>query len=221
MATPARSDVAMLNRPSQVAAALPPLRRRILESLDEPDSATGLARRLGLPRQKINYHLRELEREGLLELAEERQRRGCVERLLRAKARGYLVNPLLLGELSADPAELRDRFSSTYLIAVVSQMAHDVDTLRRRARAVEQQLPTLTLETEVRFARPADLKAFSDELAEAIARLAAKYNRPRVRGARTYRFALGAHPKLTKTAAQARAEASAHASKKKKRRDKP
>ena len=37
---------------------LKPERLRILELLAEPDSATGLAKQLGLPRQTVNYHLR-------------------------------------------------------------------------------------------------------------------------------------------------------------------
>ena len=41
-----------------------PLRLKLLEQLIEPDSAGGLARRLGVPRQVLNYHLRELEGQG-------------------------------------------------------------------------------------------------------------------------------------------------------------
>jgi DNA-binding transcriptional ArsR family regulator len=154
------------------------LRRRILDSLDEPDSATGLGRRLGVPRQKVNYHLRELERAGLVELAEERRRRGFVERRLRAIA--------------------PDRFSSAYLVALASRLAEDVTTLRERAAAAGKRLATLALEIEVRFASPADLRAFSEELAAEIARLAAKYDRPDLPGSRAHRVVAAAHSAITK-----------------------
>ena len=62
-------------------------RLRLVRELVEPDSAAGLAKRLGLPRQRLNYHLRELEAAGLLELVEERRRGNCVERIVRAVAR--------------------------------------------------------------------------------------------------------------------------------------
>jgi DNA-binding transcriptional ArsR family regulator len=159
-------------------ATLSPLRQRLLEELAEPASAASLGQQLGLPRQKVNYHLRMLEQEGLIELVEERRRRGFVERRLQAAA--------------------RDRFSSAYLLAVASRLAGDLEVLRERARAAGQRLGTMTLETEVRFASPADLAAFADELAAATARLVAKYDRPDLPAARRHRVVAGAHPAITK-----------------------
>jgi DNA-binding transcriptional ArsR family regulator len=159
-----------------VAAAA--LRRRVLDELDEPDSAAGVARRLGVARQKVNYHLRALERDGLVELVDERPRRGFVERRLRAVA--------------------RDRFSSAYLAAVAARTATDVATLRERAHAAGQTLPTVTVETEIRFESPAALRAFAEELAEATARLAAEYDRPDLPGARPFRLLAAAHPAIAK-----------------------
>src|SRR5215510_5530713 len=104
--------------------------------MHEPQSATSLAPRLGLSRQKLNYHLRELEREGFLELVEERQRRGCVERRLQVTSRAFVVNPAMLGALADDPAQTRDRFSSAYLIAAATSLMRDVTLLRDRAAAV-------------------------------------------------------------------------------------
>ena len=66
------SPVQVLTDSTRLAAALSPLRMRLLEEMKEPQSATSLAPLLGLSRQTLNYHLRELEREGFLELVEER-----------------------------------------------------------------------------------------------------------------------------------------------------
>ena len=55
-------------------------------SAREPASATEVAARLGESRQRVNYHVRALERGGLVELVEERARRGCTERVVRATA---------------------------------------------------------------------------------------------------------------------------------------
>ncbi len=154
------------------------LRRRVLDELEEPDSAAGVARRLGVARQKVNYHLRALERDGLVELVDERPRRGFVERRLRAVA--------------------RDRFSSAYLAVAAARTATDVATLRERAGEAGQTLPTVTVETEIRFASPAALRAFAEELAAATARLAAEYDRPDLAGARPFRLLAAAHPAITK-----------------------
>jgi len=198
MPTPtSRESVTVLDDARRVAAILSPLRRRILESFDEPQSAVTLARRLGMPRQKINYHLRALETAGFIELAETRQRRGCVERRLRMTARAYLVSPDLLGRLSADPEEVRDRFSSTYLVASAARLMRDVGTLRTRAARAGKTLATLTLHTDVTFARPADRGAFAEELGATLARLAAKYHTESP-GGRRFRFVVAGHPVITR-----------------------
>lgn len=185
MAEPAHDAV-----PAPPRATLSPLRRRLLDLLAEPASASDLARRLDLPRQKINYHLRELHRMGLVEPAGERQRRGFVERRMRAVA--------------------GDRFSSAHLYVAASRLADDVATLRERAADAGRPILTFTLEVDIDFASPRDLRAFAAEATEALARLAAAHHRPDEPKARRHRVLLGAHPAITKTPEQAGAEAAAH-----------
>jgi len=187
-------ELQVLQSPASVAAALSPIRLKLLENLREAESAAGLARRLALPRQKVNYHLRELEREGLVELVEERQRRGCVERRLRVSARAFVVSPDLLGALAHEPGMTQDRFSSAFLVSRGARLVQDVAVLRDRAAAAEQSLATFTLEGELPFASPAAFRLFGDELAEAVGRIAARYDRHGEAGSRRYRFVVGAHP---------------------------
>ena len=198
----------ILNDTSQLAAALSPLRMRVLRELHQPESATSLAPRLGLSRQTLNYHLRELEREGFLEVVEERPRRGCVERLLKVTSRAFVVNPTLLGALSDDPHQARDGFSSAFLLATAAGLIRDVAVLTQRARAVEQRLATFTMDCEISFASPAAFRAFTEELASQVATLASKYDNA-TRG-RRFRVVVGSHPVVTKTAADAAAETARH-----------
>ena len=190
--------VDLIHSPGRAAALLHPLRLRMLEGLREPDSATGLARRLRLPRQKVNYHLRELEKEKLVELVEERRKGNCVERVLRASARYYLINPAALGRLAADPAGFQDRFSFGYLVALAAQAIRDLATLRERARKAGKRLATFSLQTDVRFASAADRHAFTEELSNSIAGLVAKYHDESAAGGRRFRFFLGAYPAITR-----------------------
>lgn len=188
-------DVTLLDDASRVAAALSPIRLRILDRLHRsPDSATGLARALALSRQKVNYHVRELEKAGYLEPAEERRRRGCIERLFRPAARAYLVDPALLGAIGAVPEEARDRFSSAYLLASAGRVAREVSRMREKAAKAGKKLPTFTLETEVRFRNAAERASFAEELSDAVARLAAKYHDEGSPGGRSFRFVVAGHP---------------------------
>ncbi|MCZ6917247.1 MAG: helix-turn-helix domain-containing protein [Gemmatimonadetes bacterium] len=176
------------------ASVFNPLRRKILSELDEPDSAAGLARRFGMPRQQINYHLRQLEREGLVEAVGERKKRNCTERLVRAVARSYLISPAALGRLAIDPARVRDQASSAYLVAVAAQVIREVAALRDRADHTDKKLPTLTMQADVRFSSPDAQRAFAEELSQQVARLVAKYHDDETPDGRTFRVLVGAYP---------------------------
>ena len=171
-----------------------PLRARILEGLAEPSSAAAVARKLGVVRQKVNYHLQKLEEEGLVELVEERRKGNCVERIVRATARAYVVGAQALGRLAIDPAALQDKFSATYLVAVAAQAVHDISSLRIHADAAGKKIATLTLQSEVRFANAASRKAFAEELADTVARLVAKYHDEEAPQGRRFRMFVGAYP---------------------------
>jgi DNA-binding transcriptional ArsR family regulator len=83
---------------------LAPGRTALLRALQQPRSAASLARELGIQRQKLNYHLRVLERAGLVECVEERRKGNCLERIMRATARAYVLD----GEIQFRSAEERD-----------------------------------------------------------------------------------------------------------------
>jgi hypothetical protein len=129
-----------------------------------------------------------------------------------------VISNAFLEGLAADPDSIRDKFSSAYLIAAAGRVVRDVAVLRDRAASVDQRLATLAIETEVNFASPADLKAFSDELAAEIARLSVKYNNERTQAGRRFRIVIGSHPVITKTDKEAAIEAAEH--KRNKRRQK-
>ena len=88
-------DVTVIEDSEAAAASLDPIRARLLAELAAgPASAAMLAGKVGLPRQKVNYHLRALERHGLVELAGERRKGNVTERLMRATAASYVISPV-------------------------------------------------------------------------------------------------------------------------------
>lgn len=190
----ASAAVHVIEDGEQAASALHPLRLRILGELAEPDSAAGLARRLSLPRQKLNYHVRQLEEQGLVEAVGERKVRNCTERLVRAVAKSYVISPVTLGPLAADPTHVRDHASSAYLVAVAARTLKEVAALRVRAGRAKKRLPTLTLQSEVTFASQERQHAFAAELTKEVARLVAKYNDEGASAGRRFRVTAAAYP---------------------------
>jgi DNA-binding transcriptional ArsR family regulator len=189
-------DVEVIEDPHAAAVALDPVRARLLAELVEPASAGALARRVGIARQKLNYHLRALEAHGLVELAEERSRGGITERVLRATAATYVVSPAALGPGGADPAQAADRLSAQYLVALGGRIVREVASIARRASSAGLRLPTFSIDTEIRFASAEDRARFADELTGAVAELAARYHHD---DGRPYRLVVASHPKPEET----------------------
>jgi len=184
---------------ADAAVLLRPLRTRILEMLAEPQSAASVARTLDVARQKVGYHLKELEKQGLVELVEENRVGNCVERIVRATGRAYLISAEALGALAQGAAEATDRFSAAYIIAVAARALREVSRLRQAADDAGKRLATLTLDTEVRFATAADRGAFAEELARETARLVAKYHDESAPRGRVHRVVSFAYPKPAAT----------------------
>jgi DNA-binding transcriptional ArsR family regulator len=165
----------------------------LLQALVEaPGSAANLAERVGIPRQKLNYHLRLLEQHGLVELAEVRAHGGIRERVLRATAANYVVSPAAVAEGAADPSHVADRLSAGYLIALAGRTVREVGSLAKLAEDAGKRLPTLTVDTEIGFRSAEDRAAFAQELADAVIALAAKYHHD---DGRPHRLVVAAHPK--------------------------
>lgn len=187
-------DVEVIDDPAAATIALDPVRSRLLAELAEPASAAALATRLGLPRQKVNYHLHALEEHGLVLLADRRQWGGLTERLMVASAASYVVSPSALGPVASDPGRSADRLSARYLIALAARIIREVSVLLRRAGELDKRLPTLSLDTEIRFRSAAERAAFSDDLTGAVTALAARYHDESAPGGRAHRLVVVAHP---------------------------
>ncbi|MGX9179004.1 ArsR/SmtB family transcription factor [Mesorhizobium sp. BHbdii] len=185
-------DIEVIDRSSAAAAALEPVRSQLLSELREPASAAALATRLGLKRQKINYHLHALEEHGLVPVADTRKWGGLTERLMVASATSYVVSTSALGPVGADPDRTADRLSASYLIALGARLVREIGALQRAATDAGKHLATLA--TEIRFRSAADRASFTRELAEAITTLAARYHDETAPQGRSHRLVVTAHP---------------------------
>ncbi|GAA3012228.1 winged helix-turn-helix domain-containing protein [Streptosporangium longisporum] len=230
----AATEMTLMDEPDRLRLALTPIRRRLLGRLREPASAVRLAADLGLPRQRVGYHLKVLEEAGLIELVEERPRRGFVERVMRVTAKAFLVDPGVLtspeeatgaaeagettgatgttgltgategteadaaaaeaevaAETDAEFRRVADRYAAEHLVGAAADTVRDVTRMADAADRQGVRLLTFTLEAQVRFAEPGDVHDFTEALADALARVAERFDTP---GGRPYRLVAGGHP---------------------------
>src|SRR5262249_20779171 len=153
-----------------------------------------VAGRLGLWRQKVNYHLRTLEVHGLVRVESKKRWGGLTERRLVATASSYVVSPGALGPVAADPARGMDRLSASYLVALAARVVREVGQVLRKSEELNKSLAALSLDTAGRFRSAEDRAAFSSELTAAVAALVSRYHDESAPGGRRHRLIIGAYP---------------------------
>jgi DNA-binding transcriptional ArsR family regulator len=170
-------DFALVRSAAAAKSLVHPLRRKLLEVVREPSSAAAVARRLGMRRQVVNYHFRALEKNGLVCHVQDVKTGNCVERMLQAVAREFVIAPSVYGR--AHGAVLsEDRFSVRYAIASSLQTIEDLAMGIEAAGLRDESFSTLTLEAEVHFESAAAQTGFAREAVAAFEAIARKYRRP-------------------------------------------
>jgi DNA-binding transcriptional ArsR family regulator len=175
----------------ELAALAHPSRVRILEALREPGSASEAARRLGEPRQRVNYHLKELERAGLVERVGERRVRNLVEVLYQAVAHAFVVSPEVAW---ADPRRMqamREQHSLETLVQLGERLERDAAALLDRAAFDGETVASASAVAEVRFKTQADRAAFLRDWLAALRPLLDRYG---TRKGDPYRVVVAAYP---------------------------
>jgi DNA-binding transcriptional ArsR family regulator len=194
-------DVTVIDEPAAAEASLDPIRTRLLAELAQPGSASTLAVKLGLARQKVNYHLRILEGHGLVELVDERRKGNMTERVMRASAASYVISPAALAAVAPDPDRAPDHLSALWLVAVAARLVNEVGGLIGAANRARRPLATFGVDTEVRFASASDRAAFAAELSDCVESLVARYHDQFAGGGRRHRLIIALHPRVTRAAA--------------------
>ena len=201
MTTPKQiADIEAVQHPRAAELLLHPLRQTILREAGEPASAAEIARRMGLPAQKVNYHVRALVDAGLLVPAGERLKRNLVEKRYRATARAYVLSPEVLGEMNPERLSLSDEVSAAHLIRLASSLQSELARAVREGRDGGAPVPTLSLDVELRFESAAQRADFATALQDAVADLVGRFTAPAVdcdgdpADGRPYRLVAGCYP---------------------------
>ena len=176
----------------ELAAVASPFRQKLLAELSVPQSAIHVARKLEMSRQRVGYHMRDLESAGAIACVSRQKARGLTEKLYQAQPMAFASAP---DTERARMAE-QDRFSWSALVNLIGQTLWDLMGLRRAADAKGKRLATMAIEAELHFASPAERKAFSEDLLDAVEQVIRKHERPETEETRGFRLILGAYPKF-------------------------
>ncbi len=192
--TPLR--VSITRDASQARSLLDPLRRSILAALQEPGSSSSVAATMGLPRQRLNYHVRALEAEGLLRHVEDRKKGNCLERVVRTEAQSHVIDPGILGSgwfVRRRGPQRSFSFGADELVAASCRTLNQLGSLLEADPQEISRIPSLSLETHIRFrSRDAEV-AFATALRELLDSLIEQHHDEDATEGRTFRITIGGH----------------------------
>jgi len=190
------APVFAVRTPAALQALAHPLRVRILEALREPASAAAAARDIGQSRQKVNYHLKELEDAGLVRPTGERRVGNFVETLYQSVARSFVVSPEVAWAGPQRGETLRNQHSLQTLVHLGDRLGRDAAALLDRATFDDEEIPSASVVAEARFETEADREAFLTGYAQAVTSLLEQYGNKR---GVPYRVVLAAYPRVERS----------------------
>jgi DNA-binding transcriptional ArsR family regulator len=183
----------VVETPEQAMALLNPLRAEILSRLAEPASAAEVARGINEIPQRVNYHLKALEKVGLVRRVGTRQVRNLVEVLYQAIARTYVLSETLNWPKET-VQRIKDQGSLSHLVTMAERIKRDALLLMERSDR-DEEIPSATLDTSIRLASPEQRSAFVREYVELVNRLVEKYQS--ADGDDSYQVVLAVYPYLS------------------------
>ncbi|SCW34243.1 Helix-turn-helix domain-containing protein [Paenibacillus tianmuensis] len=188
-----------IEAPEQAMALLNPLRADIAARLASPASAAEVARAIGEAPQRINYHLKALEKAGLVRRVGTRQVRNLVEVLYQAVAKTFILSDQL-GMKPETVRRLKDQGSLSHLVQTAERIKQDALLLMEHSDE-GQDIPSASLQFQVSLRDAEERQAFVEEYAALVRQLTAKYRKPanEAEPADPYQVVLAVYPQIDQT----------------------
>jgi DNA-binding transcriptional ArsR family regulator len=179
-------ELLYLDRIEQAEALMKPKRVEVLRQFAEARTCTQVGAELGESPQAVYYHVKRLQKAGLLELVDERRVRGIVEGIYQAVAQSYWVAPEVVGRLGAERAP-SDHLGLGYLLSLSESVQADL----ARLASTPAVLPSFGVSGEVRLA-PDQGAAFVADLQRAFQDVLERYSGGE---GHAFRLALACYPR--------------------------
>lgn len=163
----------LIELPEQASALINPLRAEILAQLKQPGSATEVAKKLKETPQRINYHLKTLQKVGLVTKVGTRQVRNLVEVLYQSIARTFFLAETL--SISKETIQkIKDQGSLLHLIHTSERMRKDALLLMEQSDQNEV-IPSASLQMQVNLTDESVREQFVEDYVALVKSLIKRY----------------------------------------------
>ena len=133
-----------------------------------------MARKIGDTPQRINYHLKSLEKVGLVRRVGTRQVRNLVEVLYQAIAKSFLLSEAV--GLNPETSErIKEQGALAHLITLSDRIRRDALLLMERSEENKGQIPSASLQMKVHLDSEERRRAFLRDYAAMLEELVNRY----------------------------------------------
>lgn len=158
----------------QAESLLKSQRIELLQAMVEPRTCPELAEQFGRSPQQIYYHVKALEKAGLVEKVAEKRVRGTVEGHYQASARKYWLAPELVKTVGSE-RQTQDQMSLRFLLSLAEEIHEDIGRLGHHS-ALGQDVPSMGLSANVFLPDSRKRTDFLKEVQQSFQRIAEKYS---------------------------------------------
>ncbi|MBV7335722.1 helix-turn-helix domain-containing protein [Chloroflexi bacterium TSY] len=200
-------DAFYIETVDQAQHLLKPERIELLKQLDRPRTCPELAEIFEQSPQRIYYHVKALEKAGLVEKVEEKRVRGVVEGHYQARARTYWFTPKLVGQVGSSN-QVQDQASLRFLLSLAEEVHEDIGRLGHQSE-IGQDVPSLGLSAHIYLPDGSRRADFLADVQTFFTELAQKYGLPDNQesdelGGKSFRIVLACYPKEAESPSQIR-----------------
>ncbi|OOE12331.1 ArsR/SmtB family transcription factor [Fictibacillus arsenicus] len=182
----------IVTEPEQAAALLHPVRSEIISLLKEPRSATELSKVMNDSAQKVNYHLKTLEKVGLVTRAGTRNVRNLVEVLYRSAGKTFLLSDSL-GLSQETIRKLKDQTALAHVLSLTEKIKRDAVSLMEEAE--DEEIPSAVMEMELSLLDVEERQAFLQGYTNMLSELIKKHHNPKPGKSKTFHVSMAMYPK--------------------------
>ncbi|MFC0189299.1 winged helix-turn-helix domain-containing protein [Fictibacillus aquaticus] len=181
----------LVTDPEQAACLLHPVRSEMISLLKDPASATELSKAMNETPQKLNYHLKTLEKLGLVYRSGTRNVRNLVEVMYQAAGKSFILSDCL-GMPQEKIQKLKDQSALAHVLALTDKMKADAVSLMEQAD--EEEVPTAIMEAVIQLSSRQQRSQFMQDYTDMLKKLIERYQAVDNEQSTPYQVSLAVYP---------------------------
>lgn len=166
-------EVLEIDQIQKARSLLHPVRVLLLHYLAMPHTCHELAKIMNVTQQRLNHHLGELKKAGLIRIVKKNRKANLLEAVYQRTSKAYWFSPRLAFPKKLKKRESQDRLALHHLMVMAESLQTDVVELL--STAGDSEVPNMGFEAEIPLKDEAEREAFTHDILRAFHSVAEKY----------------------------------------------